>query len=299
MKESNRILLARPSSGFVDILNQIVTSYEWAQTLSRHLVVDTRWGNWRDALDYYFDVLPVHASHISLASDDDALSTMTVHPALLSDLRDRSYRRKLVRDDAGNLRVTDARSGLDISSYNVPDCSKDVIVHHPIGGGERAAEALGMLTLTPELRRLTSEAMRDVPRPYNAVHLRNTDLVASLDDAREQIAMLNPDVPILVASDNAMSLSAISEMCPRHVFLSVTENFSSSGTPLHFDTSLDARRRNVEALTDVLALASADALVVPNIVRGPKSSSGYSRLALELREDSALLSQLLTFDGAI
>jgi hypothetical protein len=298
MQDGVRYLLARPSSGFVDILNQIVTSFELAQVLERHLVVDCRWGNWRDDLSYYFEVRPEHAADVSLRSVDEQLIGMTVHPSLLADLQDRSYRRRLVRDDVGALRIVHAGTGLDLSAHDVPDCRQDVIVHHPIGGGERATDALRMLTLTADLRRIIGEAMAGLPRPYNAIHLRNTDLVVDLADARARIASLDPAIPILVASDNSASLSQISQLCPENHFLSLARLFSPDGKPLHSDQTLVPRERNIEALVDLIALASSDALVQPEIVSGPKPSSGYSRLAKELKEDPTLLHQLVSSDGA-
>jgi hypothetical protein len=297
MQDTTRYLLARPSSGFVDILNQIVTSFEWARVLKRHLVVDCRWGNWRDDLSYYFDVRSEHAADVSLRLDDANLMGLSVHPALLADLQDRSYRRRLVRDDAEALRITHAETGLDLSSYDVPDCRQDVIVHHPIGGGHRATDALRMLTLTADLRRVIGEVMAGLPRAYNAIHLRNTDLVADLADARTRIASLDPAVPILVASDNSASLSQISQICPENHFFSIARIFSADGKPLHSDQTLAPRERNIEALVDLIALASSACVVLPKIVSGSKPDSGYSRLAKDLQDDSALLSQLVSPDG--
>jgi hypothetical protein len=298
MQDGVRYLLARPSSGFADILNQIVTSYEWAQVLARHLVVDCQWGNWRDDLSYYFEVRPEHAADVSLRSDDEHLIRMTVHPKLLADLQDRSYRRRLVRDDVGTLRITHAGTGLDLSSYDVPDCRQDVIVHHPIGGGGRATDALRMLTLTPDLRQIIGEAMAGLPRPYNAIHLRNTDLVVDLADARARISSLDPAVPVLVASDNSASLTEISAICPEYHFFSIARIFSPDGKPLHSDQTLDARERNIEALIDLIALASSQSLVLPDVVSGNKSTSGFARLAKNLQGDPDLLSQLLSAEGS-
>jgi hypothetical protein len=298
MQDTTRYLLARPSSGFADILNQIVTSYEWAQVLARHLVVDCRWGHWRDDLAYYFEVRPEHVADVSLRSDDEHLIRMTVHPALLADLQDRSYRRKLVRDDVGALRITHAGTGLDLSSYGMPDCRQDVIVHHPIGGGGRATDALRMLTLTADLRRIIGEAMAGLPRPYNAIHLRNTDLVVDFADARARIASLDPAIPILVASDSSASLAKISKACPEYHCFSAARIFSPYGKPLHFDQTIDPRQRNIETLVDLIALASSESLVLPKIVSGIKSISGFSRLAQNLQNDRALLSQLLSSEGS-
>jgi hypothetical protein len=298
MQDTTRYLLARPSSGFVDILNQIVTSYEWAQVLARHLVIDCVWGNWSDDLSYYFEVRAEHAANVSLRSDDEHLMRMSVHPSLLADLRDRSYRRRLLRDDAGALRITHAETGLDLSSYDVPDCRKDVIVHHPIGGGEFATDALRMMTLTADLRRIVGAVMARLPRPYNAIHLRSTDLVMDLADARAQIASLDPALPILVASDNSASLTAISQLCTGNHFFRIAKIFSPDGKPLHSDETLNPRQRNIEALVDLIALASSASIVLPEIISGSKPSSGYSRLAKELQDDPALLSQLMSPGGA-
>jgi len=154
-----------------------------------------------------------------------------------------------------------------------------------------------MLTLTAEVRRIVSAAMMELPQPYNAVHLRNTDLVVDFDDARSQIGMLDPEIPILVASDNAESLATISQVCPENKFFSIAKHYSADGTPLHFDTSLDPRKRNLEVLIDLLALASSESVVVPMIMRGIKRLSGFSRLAKELHDDSALLSRVLDADA--
>jgi hypothetical protein len=293
MQDDRRILLVRPSSGLVDILNQVVTSHEWAQMLSRDLVIDCLWGNWSDDLSYYFDVRSPYSARISLCMGTEPMERLHVHPPLLADLQDRSYRRRLVRDDANMLRISHAETGMDLSAYNVPDCRADVIVHHPIGGGERATEALRMFVAKPELRNPVMEAMNDLPRPFNAIHLRNTDLVASLDTASSQIALLDPAVPIVVASDSATSIVKISELCPDHRFFQIAQTLSAGREPLHFDESVNPRQRNIEALVDLFVLASSETLVLPEIVSGPKLSSGYSRLARELHEDAELVDGLL------
>jgi len=221
---------------------------------------------------------------------------MTVHPAHLSDIRNRSYARRVVKDDAGRRRMTHAELGVDLSSYVVPDCRKDVIVHHPFGGGRRETVALRMLKLTAGLRRIVSDALSGLPESYNAIHLRNTDLVASFDDARTQIALLDPTVPIFVASDNSASLAEISQMCPQNEFFSLATTFSADGKPLQYNRALDARQRNIEVLIDLVALASSESLVLPVIARGGKRLSGFSRLAKELQNDPALLSQLVFAD---
>lgn len=291
-----KYVLIRPRAGFNDILNQIVRSVEWARVLGRLSIIDARWGTWADDLSHYFEPRDVWRD-VRLSIDGTRLSGLSVAPGFLQNDLSTAYRVKLVRDDANRLRPIEPITGTELSARVVPDIRADVLLDHPVGGGSRGLEFLKSVRFSSDLRSYFAEDLSQLPASYNALHVRNTDLSADLDDAVRQIRGLDPSTPVFVASDAETTLELLQDRIPEWDLFSHGKHFSqgrrTSGA-LHLDAQIPPRQRNLEMLRDLITLALSHDLCTSKLAVGQqKRRSGFSQLAVSLHESPAVVADLL------
>jgi hypothetical protein len=289
------ILLVRPRAGLNDVINQVLRSAEWAERLERLLIVDAAWAAFGDNLGHYFRVRDT-PSALRLTFDPAEVAGMSVSPAFLNGDVMAAY--KDIPVSFGGLPrarvMIDARTGTILSSRMVPDVRAQVIVDHPIGGGDRGIELLRRLVLQPELQHHVLQRLRAMPEPYVAIHIRHTDMRTDMSDAVRRISAIHRSTPLFVASDNADVFDELRATFPRRNIIGNTLR-NGNGRPLHMRTSaLDPRARNTHAIGDLLLLALGRELLVPEqSIHGARVSSGFSRLAQALHREPETVLQLL------
>jgi hypothetical protein len=294
-EQHERILLVRPRAGLNDVLNQVVRSAEWAQQLNRLLIVDAAWGSFGDDMGHYFGVRD-SSTRMRLSFDPAEIAGMSLAPKFLNSDVLSTYRDVQVPFDdlpRGGL-IIDAKTRSILSARVVPDVRAQVILDHPIGGGDRGVELLQNLVLQPQLRHHILQRIQSMPQRYSGIHIRHTDIQTNMNDAIRRISALDQSMPLFVASDNSNVFDALRKAFPRRYILGDTFKVEG-GMPLHKKTSpLNPRVRNTHALSDLFLLALSSELLVPNqTFNGSPRSSGFSRLAQALHREPETVLRLL------
>lgn len=285
-------MLCRPRGGLNDMLNQIHVCWRYARRSRRTLVLDTRWSGLLEPFDRYFELRRDSRRILLTPTANDAFvrALRAARPTLI----DQSSPSPL---DASGDTYRDAATGESLTSDLSSDHPDDVLVHERHGGGASGPDVLRRLRLTREVASEITRRLTALPRPYTAIHVRNTDLTS---DYRAFIAEQAPQLSgrtIAIATDDGRVLDHAEEAIADARIVRLTTTPRSDGRQLHANPDVDRWEANVDALFDLIMLASADRLLIcPLDAAGPKRSrmSGFSRLALQLHERPALVRALLS-----
>lgn len=156
-------------------------------------------------------------------------------------------------------------------------------------------DCLGRLQARTWLVDRLEERLSQMPRPYAAVHIRNTDLTT--DYAPLLTELQRRKLPALfLATDNSSVVEEFRASLPATKVFSFTLLPGTSGTPIHKAVALkDAPQLNTDTILDLLTLAFASPLLLAKTRNAESVSklSGFSMLAAELNQNEDALMNLL------
>ena len=286
----DKYLLCRPRGGLNDTLCQIAKCIRYATKHQRHLVIDTERSGLRDRLTEYF-CLAHPCSSIVLQLDRlmrQSLSTIEgIYPPYLEQFN-LDYEATPVPSKNYRLKGTDLPITFDFTSgYNSP-----LLIHEQSGGGRASLRALSYVRLNPRIARAIQARISSLPDSYVAVHVRHTDIRVDFRDLFTAMREMVSGKSLLLCTDSL----EVREEAERR--FSNTRMFSFSSLPqgnqrLHDRPGFTSREVNIDALTDLLALASADILITCRD-RRKRHYSGFSYLASALHRRPLLLRALLS-----
>jgi hypothetical protein len=176
---------------------------------------------------------------------------------------------------------------------SIAEQSEQLVIHHRSGGGDVAIHAISMLQLRNEVQEHIRTKLIQCGPDYDALHIRHTDYQTNYIPFVKEIKPKLENRTLLLCSDNPDVIDTVREMLDqtRVVVLSETlgEKRVRPGDPLHRNGSRDRafiRRRNIDMVTDLMAMGKARHLYFTQIVnkRWNHSYSGFSRLAKHLHE---------------
>jgi hypothetical protein len=293
-----RLVLCRPQGGLTDMLSRIGACLSYADRFDRTVIVETDFADahfFRDRFDRYF---VSHDRQLILNSTPyaDMFDTLPCEPSELTG-RITSYSTEYSRPLNA---LTEVGTGLITQfnfrkNYRVP-----LLLHHAVGGSIRkAAVALRRLSITPEVLDIYEKRKATIGGSYSGIHIRHTDYNT---DYRERALKLKDDIKgkIYVATDNRDVLAYCKEVFgPERVY-----NFSTfpdeAGQALHGNASLDPWQCNLDALVDLLLLASAENFYFFQLTeqrRAKPAYSGFSLLVQLLHTNKRLLRSLTYSDS--
>ena len=291
-KRPQRLLLCRPAGGLNDMLCQVERCCRYAERFDRTVIVETDHQTateFRDAFSNYF---VSHDRRLILSAERfrGQFDAVSVFPEPL--------RRRVTAYSSHNggreARTVEDASGVRISFDFDRDYPHALIVHHDFGGGRHSIDALGRMLLAPALVRELTRRLALLPRPYAALHIRNTDYKA---DYRHRLTSLADEIAgaVFIATDNRASLEDCRTAFGAGRVYSFADLSEADGRPLYQLSPTDpARRRNTDAVLDLIMLGLADRYetfeLTPNWVG--TLVSGYTSLALDLRASPNVLESI-------
>lgn len=300
-----KYVVCRPQNGLNDILNQIEICCLYAQRYDRQVIVDTGYRHtmyFKEAFSKYFSSRQQILILDNPLSDEE-IDQSDVYPRFLAG-RVSSYEtdwRRLIefrlamRPLVKAGRFVDKASGRPIwFSFN-RDYKQRLLVHSQGGGGVLSFDCLGRLQARPWLVDKFEERLSQLPCPYAAVHIRNTDLTT--DYASMLMELQRRKLPVLfLASDDSSVVEIFRTSLPATKVVSFTNLQGNSGTPIHKALALkDAPQLNTDTILDLLTLALGSPLLLARTREAESISklSGFSMLAANLNQNKGALMNLL------
>ena len=294
----HRFILCRPQAGLTDIISRIGNCVRYGDRFNRFVIVDTNFGgavHFRDEFSNYF------VSH-----DNDLILTSKDHVAQFDHLatyphsftgRINSYRASY---DNSKSAYADLETG-EITNFDfTKNYSEPLLLSHASGGGMRKAKiALRRLSLSELLRKEVELRLARIGGVYSSIHIRNSDFTTDYEAHVKELQQRNSGL-IYVATDNLKALNFCRELFGANRVFNFSTLPQDAGNPIHSNTLLDARAHNIDAICDLILLASAKTyyffpLSNPHLT-GAKYS-GYSKLAEALHNDKVLLRQFIRADA--
>jgi hypothetical protein len=188
---------------------------------------------------------------------------------------------------------------------SLSDQSEQLVVHHRSGGGDVAIHALSMLQLRKEVQEHIRAKLAICGPDYDALHIRHTDYQTNYVPFVRELKPKLENRTLLLCSDNPAVIETVREMLDQTNVVVLAdihhEKRIKVGEPLHRNVSINRgfiRRRNLDMLTDLMAMANARHLYFTQIVnkRRIHSYSGFSRLAKHLHERPEVWNTLMSLD---
>jgi len=296
-------VLCRPRGGLNDTLCQIERCWLYTENTGRTLLVDACRSAFFPQLSEFF--VPRVATEAILFDPPahvlrhlDSLSCFPRH------LRGRiSGSRTLGVADDGQ---EDSRSAGRLTFGFRRRYREEVLVHESAGGGLKSCHFLERVVLQAAVRAAVLDRLAPLPREYQAVHVRNTDVRTNTERLFKRIAPHVRDRTLLVCSDDARVIDQARDFFSSSRIVVVSDIPHTDGVPLHLgnakSTEAVRRKHAVDAIVDLLALGGADTVfhaTDSSYRRGNKEVkkvSGFSRLAAHLSRNKHVIDSLLQQD---
>ena len=281
-----RYLLCRPVGGLNDTLNEIYKCYEYARIHKRTLLIDTEYDNYISSFDKYFfffetDV-PVIYNTLKIKTillNEQKKDATTVFPPILKGVLTR-YRRRY----DGRIHYNDIPLKLDFTQPH----DEDIVVHHSTGSMRDGIKLLDNLVLTSVVLENFKKRYAQLPQPYTAIHIRNTDIKTDYIE----FAATNADSlkgPVFVATDSKEVLDYFRTLPSIQVY-SFVETLDDENRPIHsLHNKNDKHRVMIDTLCDLVILALSSKLLIS------KKPFGFSRLAYDLWKHSDVLDRFIDY----
>lgn len=275
----SRFLICIPRGGLNDVLCQIQACLFYAIRTRRILLVDTADSTIGD-LQALFDTSSVPGLN-NFKSFSKELLKLDIWPPINID--------KLLK------RECDVGWSEELNGYLTFDFTKDhkeaILVHSGRGGGY----GLGMLSkmkLREPIRTKVLEKLSKLPKQYDALQVRNTDVKANLSRLLETAKQGPGQRPLLLCTDDDNIISHIKSKlgAKRTVFL-LRPLRANASKPLHYDTEIPQDERNINLMVDLLAMSAARRLYVAR--QENEQLSGFPRLAKALHAQPKLANHIL------
>jgi hypothetical protein len=309
---SHRFLLCRPTGGLTDMLSQIGRCIEYAKAHQRHLIIDTDISDFfNEPLSKYLFSPPqlgatVKPSKLLISR----LSQLTCKPAGIQGRLD-TYKaqqiaiedRRLVSDLVGHFTNLEDATTRDPLTFDFSiNHSEDLLVHHCSGNDlQSALNSLNHLWPAPELRRSVLKRLLTLPKTYDALHIRHTDLASDLNLAADSVNHCS-DIPLLVSTDSHIAAREVVKKIRSRPILFASKpldptsfGLATNATTHKNASALPRHAVNTAAFVDLICLARARTLMSAPLLTGQcKVNSGYFELAQQLQKSQHLISRFIT-----
>jgi hypothetical protein len=289
---SHRYILCRPRGGFNDNLAQISRCLLYAIRFRRKVLIDMRHAGQCQDFALYFLPHPRSFRLINFHNGDESYffpDSFSVYPSVLSSPVGALFP---VYDPEVNLHVDPQTSVPTVFDHN-RGYSQQILLHEQCGGGP-GWTALERMQLQPVVAKQIASRISQLPTPYNAIHIRHsdvsTDVCLFLETIKPQLLL--SALPVLIATDNSSVLQIARDILKGIEVVSLFEFPPGllAGQSLHYSSATLDFPGGVAILTDLFALAFAKKLFLCSLTTG--SLSGFGNLAADLIVRPHLLRRL-------
>jgi hypothetical protein len=183
-------------------------------------------------------------------------------------------------------------SGTEVKSHFEPKAthSARLLVHSRFGGGQSSIVFLSHVALTSDLANRIARRLLELPKSFDAIHIRATDMVADLSPLEFLTGPVMKGRQVMIASDSDEIKDRVSAAFAQVAkVMSAVKLPKNDSRPLHKEIE---RGENFieDTLTDLFALARSERLFFTLTDRG--SISGYAMLAESLRVNPGIFKGL-------
>jgi hypothetical protein len=298
----DRLVLCRPQGGLNDVLCQIERVCRYAEKFDRSVIIDTNHHSTASIKDHFsrYFVSRQKRLFLDLTEVEFELKNVGVVPHFLAN--------DLVRYDAnfdhhlGYFVEKNTRQPITFD-FN-KDYTEPLLVHHASGRLHGASvAALSRLRLHENLRDELTKRLSSIGSNYVSVHIRNTDYKTNyqplLNKLKSHNALKNCE-NLFVATDDIACLEFCRDLFTGINVVSFSKLPQESGRRMHrLSERDDIYERNKDAILDLLMLALSRKFIFFEINqnRWDAKYSGFSLLALDLRNSMTVLNELISKAG--
>jgi len=287
-----RALLCRPRGGINDLLCSIEKCWTYADKTNRKLLIDSSFSGLYDNFWNYFQPIAGY-ENIEFNLNYELFDSIDVLPKSIQG-RVSCYRADYSNTQGG---YRDQISGELISFDFNSDFDISLLVHEE----GRQVNYLSSLDLLRKLR-LNERVKLDItrrlkllPEKYTGIHIRHTDYLTDYESFLTQLKSELEGKNVLICSDNLQVIDYIKSEFTQSNVIRLSTFEDNRGWPLHVDHSGSHQyNKNIEALTDLFALALADNIYLTN-VQQLQAPSGFSLLAMGLYQNKDVVKSLLSW----
>ena len=287
---SGTYLLCRPRGGLNDTLCRIAKCIRYATQHQRKLIIDTERSGLRACFSEYF-CLAEPSSAIVLQLDQQMRQTLvgmeTVYPPCL-EKRWLDYEASFLQSKQ---RVVLESTDLPLAFNFRSKYDSRLLVYEQSGGGRASLRALPYLRFQPRITHAIQTRLAALPDSYVAVHVRHTDMRLDYRAMFTAMRALVEGQDLVVCTDSLEVLEYAESYFPNTRVFCLAQ-LDPGNLPLHDRPGFTSRESNIDSLTDLVALASAEVLVTGCNWR-KRHYSGFSYLAASLHRRPGLLQSLL------
>lgn len=263
--------------GLNDMLNQIERCYEYCEKFNRKLIIDTYPTPFREDFFKYF--IPLNKKII--INNENFTIPIKYSQYELNKKFLLCYRNRIEQP-------------IDLNK----DYKDKFLIHHMSGGGLLSIDCLKRFSFTDYIKNKVQNILVKLPKEYDAIHVRYTDLKTDYESLIFQLNQININQNILLCSD---SLKVI-DYCKKElkdkniIVINYPPEHINVNRGIHLISSYDKEKINTASIIDLMCLAASNNFYYAKIVDHPrptKSMSGFSRLAMMLNQDKELLTRLI------
>ena len=254
--EKDNIVICKPRGGLNDMLSQIVLCWGYAIEHKRKLYVDTSKSGFLDCLSNYFEP----SGRLNFGMPTGVNEATSIFPsALIGKIYDydavlHGYDSLYSTEQSEQYCYREKISGDKITFNFDKGYPEKILVHEQSGGGMHSICALANLKLKNTLSSNIKASIISLG-DYSAAHIRNTDYQT---DYKGFLLRLNEEVEtkMLVCTDDH-ECKEFAKLLFGEKFVSVSNIPNTQGAPLHENKNINRSQANIDAITDLLVLASA------------------------------------------
>lgn len=288
---STRSLLCRPQGGLNDILCSVGRCWAYAQKHNRTLLVDTRLSGIRDDFWRYFSI-DRESTLVDKNLDYSWLDSLSTFPRPIQG------RVSTLMTDYSSAKggFMDLTSGELVSFDFEKDYQEELLVYEQgwLGGELMSAQVLEKLRFTEDVGSRIKKSIEVLPSAYCGIHIRHTDYTTDYKNLLINAKKHLEGRIVLVCSDNLDVINYAKDELEKSKVIRLSTFESNDGKRLHYhEFGVDQYARNVEALTDLVALALSEELIFGNVNEAGRPS-GFSWLAQHLNSNKGMVKSMLS-----
>ena len=281
---NKQYLICYPGGGFNDMMNVILTCYNYALKYNRILVIDTRCLWFNDTIHNYISF----NSEIIYKDDLDVLYTELENESIFPlELK-------------GHLKIFKPTFNIEFNCYYYNSTNtridlnkkydETVVVFSNCGFGKDILELLKICKFKCIITEMYKLRRALLPKSDISVHIRNTDYKSDVDTFLKSHNHIFNGKHIFLASDHKDTIDLVKSIYGSNVF-SFANIPDNKGKNIHHNhSSIDSREFNIDCIVDFLLLASGDELYYSS------KQSSYSRNANALNKNKIILNMCLNLE---